>query len=352
MRCPYKLKQPFTAEQEQSIQLTRLGLRDLTGFAGPKTRAGADLRFYVYALLNETGKPHYIGKGQGDRLLAHERAATQIEKRTRKHKWIRDVWKKGERVLRCIVGEGLTSDDAFALELRLTERIGLENLLNEQHGGKDPFLGITPERRAYIMRARAMMQARSEMSEARKKVGTNYVQEACAAHPKQTAEETKAYLIARGEPWSSGRVDTKNPISMLQAIRTAADELFASLGINTDHKVAPARIFLQKTSIAHPDWTVPQCILYARENGPDPSHKANDVVVSDCRGVLRKYAVLKIKAELLKPFDPIMEEPEPTAPKASVDQEGVSSQEATAALSSNTFGHNGGPSWNKDELAA
>lgn len=95
-------------------------------------------RFYVYVLFRPSGLPCYVGKGQGDRWLEHERGATNphLENIIKKSK------AEGRTLFRGKVAEGLTKADAFALEMRLIKEIGRAAtggpLVNLTDGGDGP----------------------------------------------------------------------------------------------------------------------------------------------------------------------------------------------------------------------
>lgn len=101
--------------------------------------------FYVYILKHPNGRPFYIGKGRGDRWLAHE-----IEARThqpaksfhnpQKVNVIRRIWRSHKHVIREKVIENITEDEAFQVEIQLIEKYGLRTfgglLTNQTFGGK------------------------------------------------------------------------------------------------------------------------------------------------------------------------------------------------------------------------
>lgn len=79
--------------------------------------------FYVYALYHDDGvTPFYIGKGRNRRWLQHERQC-QSEK-TPKAEIIRSMLARGLDVPKRKLAEGLTNEEAVALEKRLIAEIG------------------------------------------------------------------------------------------------------------------------------------------------------------------------------------------------------------------------------------
>lgn len=98
---------------------------------------GEKNRFYVYALCDENHEPFYIGKGQGERVWAHEegkeKETEEIEKKnvskeekekmleelSEKYKKIDEIEKNGHKVEKVIVKWGLTEPEAFMAESAL-----------------------------------------------------------------------------------------------------------------------------------------------------------------------------------------------------------------------------------------
>lgn len=111
----------------------------------------ASPRFYVYVLARPDGTPFYVGKGQGDRIYAHEQAAARGV-RGHRYSIIRKIWKQGGQVQRYIL---LTTDDpqeAFDYERDTIALYGRENLSNQTDGG-DGTNGKTLEARQRIANA-------------------------------------------------------------------------------------------------------------------------------------------------------------------------------------------------------
>lgn len=91
-------------------------------------------RFYVYILYRPDGRPFYVGKGQGNRINAHESFARNGYK-ARRYSIIRKIWRDGGEVLKQKVFETDDEDEAYAMERDLIASIGRENLANENDGG-------------------------------------------------------------------------------------------------------------------------------------------------------------------------------------------------------------------------
>lgn len=114
--------------------------------------------FYVYTLAYPDGKVFYVGKGQGDRMLAHL-AHARAGKQSEKCEVIRSIWQSGRDVRITKVQEGLSEADAYALERRLIEGQKYENLTNIGKAGLGrPSQGrsvrlqvtVTPEQAAWL----------------------------------------------------------------------------------------------------------------------------------------------------------------------------------------------------------
>lgn len=92
-------------------------------------------RFYVYTLSDpRNGQTFYVGKGQRDRLMHHEREARRGI-HSRKCQRIREIWESGFEVQRAIVARFEVSAEAYEAERALIESIGLANLTNVLPGG-------------------------------------------------------------------------------------------------------------------------------------------------------------------------------------------------------------------------
>lgn len=92
--------------------------------------------YYVYTLSDpRSGHVFYVGKGSGDRILAHEKEANggaYSEKCNR----IREIWREGENVVREKVSHHADENEALDREEALIDLLGIENLTNVLPGGK------------------------------------------------------------------------------------------------------------------------------------------------------------------------------------------------------------------------
>jgi len=107
-------------------------------------------RFYVYVLARPNGKPFYVGKGTGDRIVRHEVEARNGHK-CHKCNIIRKIWASGGEVQRYTV---LTTDDeqeALDYEVTLIALFGASTLANQTSGGESGTL--SDEARAKVSAA-------------------------------------------------------------------------------------------------------------------------------------------------------------------------------------------------------
>lgn len=99
----------------------------------PSTRGD----YYIYALFRESGVPFYIGKGMGQRWTQHERDARNGA-RGYKATLIRSMQKRGLKVIKVKLHEGLTEAVAYEYEIALIKAVGWGAngaLLNRTDGG-------------------------------------------------------------------------------------------------------------------------------------------------------------------------------------------------------------------------
>lgn len=116
-------------------------------------------KFYVYLMYRPDGRPFYVGKGQRERIAAHEKY-TRWGWRDIRFSIIRKIWNAGEHVRYRIASFHAEEADAFAAEMRLIAWIGrLKHggpLVNHTDGGEGPsgFIQVaTPETRAKLSAA-------------------------------------------------------------------------------------------------------------------------------------------------------------------------------------------------------
>jgi hypothetical protein len=92
-------------------------------------------KFYVYEIIDpRNGETFYVGKGKGDRLKRHL-TPSYLKLNHPKSERIREIVDEGFDPLFVKVEEGLDEYEAFRLEKRTIDKIGLENLTNKVCGG-------------------------------------------------------------------------------------------------------------------------------------------------------------------------------------------------------------------------
>lgn len=93
------------------------------------------MEHYVYILVDpRDGDPFYVGKGSGDRVLAHE-AEARAGSEHPKCDVIRAIWAEGLEVERRFDSWHGSAEEAYAREEALIDEIGLESLTNLVRGG-------------------------------------------------------------------------------------------------------------------------------------------------------------------------------------------------------------------------
>lgn len=110
-------------------------------------------RFYVYALCekneNEEIIPFYIGKGEGDRVWAHEDGEEKEREKIKdvdsdedkdneiseKYKKIKKLKSQGIEVEKIIIKWGMTEDEAFMAESALINLLKIDNLKVSKNQG-------------------------------------------------------------------------------------------------------------------------------------------------------------------------------------------------------------------------
>lgn len=110
---------------------------------------------YVYMLIREDGTPFYVGKGSGNRMFDHERKTSCGRSATHKDHIIAKMKAAGAEVRKQKIAEGLTDEEAFAIEIeaiRLIGRLPHGMLVNATDGGEGA-RNLSPESRARISAA-------------------------------------------------------------------------------------------------------------------------------------------------------------------------------------------------------
>jgi len=95
----------------------------------------ARIGYYVYILRDpETNEVFYVGKGTGNRVFAHVRAAIENPIKNDRLQRIREINAKGLEVNYEILRHGLNEQEAFEIEATLIDYIRLPNLTNKVIG--------------------------------------------------------------------------------------------------------------------------------------------------------------------------------------------------------------------------
>ena len=92
-----------------------------------------ELGFYVYALIDpRDSKIFYIGKGCGNRIFQHCKAAIKEKNESLKLNRIRDIIKSGAQVNHYILRHKLTEEEAFQIESALIDFLTYPQFNTEQ----------------------------------------------------------------------------------------------------------------------------------------------------------------------------------------------------------------------------
>lgn len=156
---------------------------------------------YVYVLFRQTGEPFYVGLGQGDRWLEHER--TVKRGRSYKDNILAAMKDAGLEVPKVKVREGLSKAQAVEIEIALIAAIGRYPdgpLTNLTRGGEGVF-GMSPEdRERHRRNTSAAMMGRVVKPETREAIGA-----AQRGKPrrKHTDEEREKIAAAGRERWGN-----------------------------------------------------------------------------------------------------------------------------------------------------
>ncbi len=96
------------------------------------------LQYYVYLYVDpSTNTPFYVGKGTGDRLLAHHGVEGSCDKGSK----LDELRALGVQPRIVVVRHGMTESEALAVEAVLIDHIGLSNLTNQVAGHGTNTLG-------------------------------------------------------------------------------------------------------------------------------------------------------------------------------------------------------------------
>jgi hypothetical protein len=92
--------------------------------------------YYVYILMDpDTGEPFYVGKGVGNRVFQHAKAALETEEPSAKLDKIRGIIKREKEVKYILARHGMSENAAFEVESALIDYIShLSDLKNKQSG--------------------------------------------------------------------------------------------------------------------------------------------------------------------------------------------------------------------------
>ncbi len=115
-------------------------------------------QYYVYTLAYPDGRIFYVGKGQGDRILQHEKEARQYyhtqQQESAKVRVIREIWASGGQVVKTKVLETENEEEAYEYEKQYIAQCDPSSLTNRTKGGgpqfskQDPYARL--KHRAYF----------------------------------------------------------------------------------------------------------------------------------------------------------------------------------------------------------
>jgi LEM-3-like GIY-YIG domain/NUMOD3 motif len=240
----------------------------------------ADPRFYIYVLFRETGVPFYVGKGQRDRWLNHEKQAKD-HYNPHMRAIIRNMHAAGLDIPKIKLHEHLTEDVALAYEKALILAIGRRDkktgpLVNLTDGG-DGVSGkiFTQEERARMSanrlgkklrrtpewRANITAAARNRSPEWRVKLSIirkgkknspeSYARGAAKRRGLKRSAETKAKMsVSNTRPWTPKR---RAEFSATQKDRVVSAETRAKMSASGKVKVftAEARANMRAARLAY-----------------------------------------------------------------------------------------------------
>ncbi len=100
------------------------------------------LGYYVYLYVHpDTNKPFYVGKGQGERMLAH----IGVQNESRKAAVLHDLAQAGKEPRIDILAHSLPDEEtAFRIECAVIDALELGELTNEVRGWRSSTLGRVP----------------------------------------------------------------------------------------------------------------------------------------------------------------------------------------------------------------
>jgi len=100
------------------------------------------LGHYVYLYIDpRTGKPFYVGKGKGERVLSHLSAIGE----SRKLQVLKELQEEGREPVLEVLAHGLPNEEiAFRIEAAVIDLLGLKELTNSTRGWRSIQLGRMP----------------------------------------------------------------------------------------------------------------------------------------------------------------------------------------------------------------